>query len=81
MSKKRKPRLVYRPGHELEDINSDYRGNGTYIVQNRRGQKQKPRNEAFYRAMEEKKRSSATAPVPSGKQYKRPKAGSRNREW
>lgn len=31
--------------------------------------------------IQELRRSNATAPIPSGKAYKRPKAGGRNREW
>jgi hypothetical protein len=38
---------------------------------NRRPQTPKPRNEAFMRAMQEKRRSSATTPIPSGKAYQR----------
>lgn len=45
----------------------------------RRPQAQK--NTAYARAMQELRRSNATAPVPSGKQYKRPKAGARGRDW
>jgi len=46
-----------------------------------RPQAQKSRNKALYDAMVEIRRSNATAPIPSGKQYKRPKAGSRGRDW
>ena len=31
--------------------------------------------------IQELRRGNSTAPIPSGKAYKRPKAGGRNREW
>jgi len=47
----------------------------------KRKQNPKARNRALYDAMMEIRRSNATAPIPSGKAYKRPKAGSRDRDW
>lgn len=49
---------------------------------NRRPQRQKNMgNREYYDAMMGLRRSNATVPVPSGKTYKRPKAGARGREW
>lgn len=46
---------------------------------NRRQQTPKPRNEAWAQARLDHSNRNLT--VPSGKVYKRPKAGSRNKEW
>lgn len=42
---------------------------------------QAQKNTAYMRKMQEIRRSNATTPIPSGKSYKRPKAGGRNRDW
>lgn len=46
-----------------------------------RPQTPKSRNQDLHKAMVELRQGSRTSPVPSGKTYRRPKAGSRNREW
>lgn len=49
------------------------------MKQTKRPQAQK--NTEYARAMQELRRSNATAPIPSGKKYKRAKAGARGRDW
>jgi hypothetical protein len=73
--------IVYRPGHELEDINSDYKGGGTFITVTKRAQKSKGRNKALHAAMVELRRSNAAVPQRNKSKYRRPKAGSRERSW
>lgn len=38
-------------------------------------------NKAYVDKMQEIRRSNAAQPIPSGKRYKRPKAGARGRDW
>lgn len=80
--RKQKTKYTYVPGHELEDVISDYKGFGFMKQQRKRPQSPKPltagRNEKFNEAMRELGRSNATRPIPSGKAYKRK---SKHREW
>jgi hypothetical protein len=47
----------------------------------RREQAPKPRNLDYAKAMQELRQGSRTTAIPSGKQYKREKAGARGRDW
>lgn len=48
---------------------------------NKRPQAPKVGNRAMAMAFQEIRRSSAASPIPSGKTYKRPKAGAKGRDW
>lgn len=47
----------------------------------KRQRPQAQKNREMMRAMQELRKGSRTSPVPSGKSYKRPKAGARGRDW